>query len=305
MPPAPRLAIAATAFQRPIHLDRMLCSVARARNHAHWPLYLSVEPSERTQEVLDVIETHRGTLDLHVRVNAQRKGVRQNPHDNIVWAFEQKADLVLLLEDDLVIGRDALEYCELLNAGALGGDEVVCANLLMTTCNSESIHCPASEDEHERLREFVIRTRFFSSVGVLFSRQQWQRHFAPNWFRDGFCMENWEGHPSVGWDVAMNGYLLANRGLQVLQSLVPRVTHDGAGGTHVTDDFQARSFDNVQLPDTQDTPLRSLQVLDARNDLMRIPSPTVRLYVNLCRHLWTQQTTSIAHRLIHRGIPES
>ena len=41
--------------------------------------------------------------------------------------------------------------------------------------------------------------------------------------------------------------LLTTQGLQVLQSLVPRVTHEGADGTLVTAEFQARSFGNVEL----------------------------------------------------------
>jgi hypothetical protein len=109
-------------------------------------------------------------------------------------------------------------------------------------------------------------------------------------------MENFEGRPAVGWDVAMNRLLLTQPGLQVLQSLVPRVTHDGADGTHVTSEFQARSFSQVELSAPEDTRVEALRVCDPLTDLDQVPSASARMYLNLCRHLWTLQAQSLTFK---------
>ncbi len=293
--PTPRQAIAATAHNRPDRLRQLLDSIARADGAADWPIFLSIEPTERQAEILAVVDAYRGRLDIHRRVNDERLGVRRNPHANVLWALAEGAELVLLLEDDLVLDRQGLRWSELVAAQALRRPEVMCANLLTTTCLSESIHMPAP-CEVEALHDVVLRMRFFSSYGLLFTRAQWERHFAPNWFVDEPRMEGWRGQAATGWDVAMNRLLLTSPELCVLQSLVPRVNHDGAGGSHVSDAFQAASFAHVQLDLRPELALQSLRVLDAVADLARIPTANARMYVNLCRHLWTLQESTLAFK---------
>lgn len=289
------LAIAATAHNRPDRLERLLASIAQATGCKRWPVFISIEPTSRLAEIQAVIERFKGRLSLRSRVNEARKGVRHNPFDNVEWVIAEAAQTVLLLEDDLMIDRQALRWCELLAASALQQPQVLCANLLMTTCNSESIFIPAAA-ERQQLADLVIATRFFSSYGMLFTRQQWIGHFRANWFVDTPLMENFEGRPAVGWDVAMNRLLLRSPGLQVLQSLVPRVTHDGDDGTHVTPGFQARSFSHVELDGSAQAELAALRVCDPLADLDIVPSAAARMYLNLCRHLWTLQAQSLAFK---------
>lgn len=291
--------IAATCYNRPERLQRLLESVAAAQERLpagqRWKLCISIEPGPVQDAVQAVVEACAARLQITSRINRERKGVRHNPHDNIEWCLEQGADVVLLLEDDLQIDPLALQWCAMLAAGPLREPQVLGANLLMTTCCSESIHMPAWQ-EWASLSDLVLRTRFFSSYGLLFTRRQWQQHLQPNWFTDSPRMENWEGGRAVGWDVALNRYLLASPGLEMLQSLVPRVTHDGSGGTHVTDEFQARSFDNIAIDRDGRHDFTALKVVDALADLDAIPSAAARMYVNLSRHLWTQQASHLRFR---------
>lgn len=288
-------AISATAYNRPDRLERLLASVAQAASCQRWPVYISVEPTPRLAEIRAVIDRYSDRLRLTSRVNETRKGVRSNPYDNVEWVIAEGAGTVLLLEDDLVIDHQALRWCELLAGSALRRPDVLCANLLMTTCNSESIFIPAAT-ERDRLADLVIATRFFSSYGLLFTRQQWIEHFRSNWFVDTPLMENFEGRPAVGWDVAMNRLLLTTPGLQVLQSLVPRVTHEGDDGTHVTPEFQARSFANVELAPASAVEITALRVCDPRHDLDSVPSASARMYLNVCRHLWSLQAQSLSFK---------
>ena len=293
------LTIAATAYNRPDRLARLLASIAAADEAQRWAVVISVEPSPQQPAILAVLANYAGRLNLHHRTNAERGGVRRNPHDNIEWALALGAQTVLLLEDDLTIDRQALRWCAQLAEDALMAPEVMCANLLMTTCNSESIFVPA-DAERASLANIVVRTRFFSSYGLLFTRAQWARHFAGNWFVDEPVMENWAGELAFGWDVAMNRLLLADPTLCVLQSVVPRVLHEGRDGTHVTAAFQSRSFDNVQLGG--DEALGALKVVDPLTGLAQIPSPCARMYLNLARHLWTLQAQAIAHKQLYAHV---
>lgn len=286
------LAISATAHDRPGHLGRLLESLVRAQRTAHWPVYLGIEPTARTPEILAVIESYRDRLPITFRVNEQKKGVRRNPHDNVQWVVDSGHTAVLLLEDDLVIDRLALRWCEAVLDQGLLNERVLCANLLLTTCNSLSIFTPHA-DEVDSLADLVVRTRFFSSYGLLFTAAHWQRHFVPNWFTDTPCMLDWRGQKVTGWDVAMNRVVLTHRELQVLQSLVPRVTHDGAGGTHVRDGFQAASFDHVRLDLGTAAGLNALQVVDPLAASDAPLTPQARMYLNACQHLWTLQESAL------------
>lgn len=291
-----RHAIAVTAYNRPQLLDHLLASVLGADDVARWRVHVGVDPSTALQSNLEVIERYRKHLDIEVTINPTPLGVRRNPFATVERALVAGADAVLLLEDDLTIARDALTFCHALSASFLHAHDVLCANLLLTTCCSESVFDVADEQELPVIAEMVVRTRFFSSYGLLFSKAQWRHYFRDNWFNDQPRMENWVGGCATGWDVAMNRLLLTQPGLRVLQSLLPRVNHHGAVGTHVTSDIQARSFANVQLGRHTLRQEDLLRVVDPLLDFENIPSRQARLYLNLCRHLWQLQESSLAFK---------
>jgi hypothetical protein len=43
-------------------------------------------------------------------------------------------------------------------------------------------------------------------------------------------------------------------------------------------------------------PLTALRVLDPVADLQRLPTAAARMYVNLCRHLWTLQESTLVFK---------
>lgn len=294
-----KFVIAVTAYNRPELLDALLKCLTGVRGIGHWSVRIAVDPSDKLEANLAVLGGYRNRLALDHAVNEQNKGIRKNPYDNIQAAFDAGAEVVLLLEDDLTIGKDALELCRLLADGPLYEDWVMCANLLLTTCMSESIYDPITEQDCLALAALVVSTRFFSSYGLLVSRRQWQDYFVPNWFVDEPRMDDWLGNAAVGWDVAMNRLLLLNPELRVLQSLVPRVNHHGKLGTHVGPEFQSRSFDNIKLERYLLPVIAGIEVVDPLRDLQRIPSSGARLYLNLCRQLWTLQQSALLFK--HRA----
>lgn len=288
-------AISLTAHNRPDLLVQALDSLAAADGADRWQVYLGVEPTPQTQEILALLPRFSPRLRIQARVNDRKLGVRHNPYETVQWVLAQGHDTVLLLEDDLLVDTQALRWCELLAQGALQQPEAMCANLLTTTCMSESIFMPAAS-EATALADVVLKGRFFSSYGLLFTREQWQRHFVPAWFVDNPAMENFHGMPGVGWDLAMTRTLLLDKRLHVLQSLVPRVTHIGTHGTHIDQRFQDASFANVVLGLDGGAPLQTLRVLDPVADLAQVPSAAARMYINLARHLWTLQASSLTFK---------
>jgi hypothetical protein len=288
--------ISVTCYNRPEHLDRLLASISAADSHDNWTIAICIEPCEKLADINVVLSKYSSSLTIISRVNDVRKGVRQNPFDCVEWSIANGAKTILLLEDDLIIDHFALRWCEEISAGALKAPNTMCANLLMTTCNSESIYTPAPS-EWPQLSPIVLRTRFFSSIGLLFSDLQWEQYFKNNWFVDVPNMENWIGNYVFGWDVAMNRLLLSSPKLEVLQSLVPRVTHDGADGTHTTADFQSRSFDNITIDINGHRPFDRLKVCHPIDDLGEICSYSARMFINLSRHLWTYQQKSL--KIVH------
>jgi hypothetical protein len=287
------LAIALTAYNRPDLLSSLLLSLVQAQGVRDWRIHVDVDPSPLLQQNLDVLGRYEASLDIVANVNRRRKGVRRNPFDAVAGAFASGADIVLLLEDDLSVSRDALTVCRALVETALLEPSILCANLLLTTCFSESIFDPVAAGEWSDLAAIFVKTRFFSSYGLLMAREQWERYFVAHWFADKPAMLRFNGKATTGWDTAMNRLLFARPHLNVLQSLVPRVNHH-APGTHVKPEFQRRSFDNVELDRCAlkdgDCPI----VLDPFDDLGRIPSGQARLYLNLCRHVWTLQEALMA-----------
>lgn len=237
-------AICLCAYNRPALLRELLASVARAHNAAQWPIFISLEPSPVQDEILAVVDAFRDTLHIHSRVNTQRLGVWRNPFACIEWALASGAVHILLLEDDLLIDPFALDWCTQVLPWMQDDANIMAANLLFTTCNSSAIFvCP--DDKRQTYGHWVISTRNFSSLGLFFTRKQWQRHLAPAWFGKG--VRGWDGLRTDGWDNAVLRHMVCAERLRVLQSLVPRVAHRGIWGEHVRPEFQDYSHALVQV----------------------------------------------------------
>ena len=89
---------------RPHYLKQMLNSL-RDNNLDGWTLYVNAEPN---QEVIDVIKAI-DFIEVSLVINTERLGVRKNPFNVLNRAFENGAEFVLHLEDDLILSPDAVD----------------------------------------------------------------------------------------------------------------------------------------------------------------------------------------------------
>ncbi len=294
----PKRIIALTAYNRPRLLEACLQSLAKAQNITDWEIRISVDPSERTEELERIILSAMSNgLRISHRVNTAKLGVRANPHSLLQWCFKDNAKLVLYLEDDIVVSSDCLVFCDAIGSLFDFSSEYLCGNLLTTTCNSHSVFCPPPGSGSE-LKDFVIKNKFFSSLGIILNQQQFLSHFEPNWFRSPLKLRGFQGQEADGWDLAINDYLLSRPDLYALQSLVPRITHKGIIGTHSNEDFHHSSYSHVmeyeppidELSATSQ-PL-TIQVL-SREEMTAIDSaswPYTKSFLNLAHHLTDLQS---------------
>ncbi len=302
--------IAMTAYNRPTLLYACLQSLSAANKIDNWQIWILIDPSDLVAEIIAVIEFFiKNGLKIKFEVNSAKMGVRRNPYKLLQWCFGLDASLVLYLEDDVIVSRDCLEVAEAIGKIPDFSSNYLAANLLTTTCNSHSVFTVAAA-EQLKLKNIFLENKFFSSLGIILNRYQFLKHFEPNWFRTPLKLRSFWGAESDGWDLAINDYLLSCDQLFNIQSLVPRITHQGTHGTHADYDFHQLAYSHIQvLEATADSELISepnsldegfLVQIIKRNDVKNLGEafedslqPYVKSYVNLIHQLTDLQSSSI------------
>jgi hypothetical protein len=109
-----RVRILMTAYRRPQYTRKVLESWSRVRGIESVPITIFLEPSDRQDQMLDVIKRaqNEGVLNLDVQVNERVLGVDVNIAVGAETLFHEDPELDYLMfsEDDLVVSDDALEY---------------------------------------------------------------------------------------------------------------------------------------------------------------------------------------------------
>ena len=237
--------IAITAYNRPTLLYTCLKKLSSAYNIEDWQIYISIDPSSLTSEIISGVESFsKSNLKINFVVNESKMGVRRNPYKLLQWCFGNEAELVLYLEDDVVVSVDCLQVAEAINRVPKFADYYLCANLLTTTCSSQSIFNPNPETQFA-LRTIFLENKFFSSLGIILNRHQFIKHFEHNWFNYPLNLKNFRGAESDGWDIAINDYLLSTSDLFVIQSVIPRISHQGTYGTHADYNFHQSAYSHI------------------------------------------------------------
>jgi hypothetical protein len=224
------LAICLTAWNRPDSLRRLLQSLARLRGLPRWKLYVQVEPSDVQEEVIDRLRCAALPCDLQIAINPVRRGVRANPAQCLARAWGDGAQVFLLLEDDLELSADALEFVEHSCCLPLWNQRYACGNLHFSTCFNHA-HLQVWPEADQAFPVAAVETYFLSSLGLFFTRQQYERFVCAHWWDAPLQLRSFDGARVAGWDCALNQALLV--GTQpCLQSLLPRVRHHGIEGVH-------------------------------------------------------------------------
>jgi hypothetical protein len=263
-------AITITGWRRP-HLFRTLLRSLAANDLREWDIFIQLEPSEFVEDFRIAAAEILSATSTSIVVNPERLGVRTNPYRLLSRAFNEGADFVLYLEEDLLLSDDvtalALWYAE------NHRPEWMSLSLLSGGCGSQGF---ISDRNYP---EILFTGKSFNSLGFVVRRDEWWRHVHPAWFADQPTFYNIQGEKMSGWDWSVYRHLFSTPGLYSLQPAAARATHTGReGGVHCTPEWHDTSFEGLELAEAS-TASRNYHVLT----LAELPAPLRRQAV-----LWDQ-----------------
>lgn len=207
---------------RPGYLAETLDSWSAVRGLSAWPFRFVVEPGAelaRCRAVIEAFSRRRVARAVEVEVNAERRGVRANPHHALSSAFRTGAGFVVLCEEDIVVADDVLE-CLL----AVPDDPGVLAA------------CAFSDRPAPQPTDVLADTGFSAWVWGTWA-DRWERHLRDDWFEA--ARAPWDG-AGAGWDFGVER-IAAAAGLRFVGPLASRSDNIGRdGGVHaLPEEFEA------------------------------------------------------------------
>lgn len=269
-------------WNRPHNLADTLASLARVRRLDQWQLFIQVDPSPQQGQVLEVIRQAQLSCGVSLCCNPTRLGVRANPMACLERAALTGAQWFLYLEDDLQLSADALEFVEYAIDFPGFSNEFVVGNLHFSGC-SNNAHLAIPDVINSRWPGLAIRSRFLSSLGLFFSRAQFEKFVKPHWWRHPLKVRDLHGNCGAGWDYALSEALLESRGFS-FQSLLPRVRHHGIHGVHFTPEAHRKGWCGAGLWPGED-PLLELTALDCDSEQLG----PFRAFATMAQQCWSLQ----------------
>ena len=289
------LAVCLTAWNRPDCLQRLLQSLTRLRGLAACQLFVQVEPSDKQAELLAALDAAVLPCAMHVQCNLLRQGVRANPLLCLERAWTRGAEAFLLIEDDLELSADALEFVQHCLQRTDWEERYACGNLHFSTCFNHA-HLQHWDAADRSLPSIALDTFFLSSLGLFFNRGQYERFIRLHWWDSPLQLRSFEGNRVAGWDCALNqALLLGSR--PCLQSLLPRVRHHGVQGVHSDAVLHQLSYAHAGLYDGENV-MHGLQVIsidDLNSGSFRYFQWVVLL--RMAGQLWTMQRSCLKRQI--------
>lgn len=223
-----------TVYNRPEYLGPVLDSLVGVRGWEDWHLCISIEPSDRLQEVQDLVATFLPKVhprSVEVIVNPERYGVLHHPWVRWQELFERGFDYVLRSEDDLIHGQDVLEYHSWA-AATFQHDPAVGIVTAFAADNRSHAEC------HRR-----IGLGSPLLIGTWFDR--WRDVIGPTWDHDYSTGDT----NTRGWDHNIHLRVFPERGLHAILPNHTKVEHIGVFGEHSTPEvFYVQPPFDVNIP---------------------------------------------------------
>ena len=253
--------ITITGWQRPQLFRELLKSLA-VNDLQGWEVFVQLEPSEFVEEYRAAAAENLRAVPVSFVVNRERLGIRRNPYRLLERAFDEGADLVLYLEEDLLLAQDATALA--LWFAKNHRPEWMCLSLLSGGCGSKGF---ISDRNYPNI---LFAGKNFNSLGFAVRREEWDRHFRPAWFAD-WPLYDFRGAITGGWDWSVYRQLLSTLDLFSLQPAAARATHTGRAGVNVRPEWHDSAFKDLELAEASAT-TRNYQVLK----LDELPGPLRR-----------------------------
>ena len=230
-------AITITGWQRPELFHALLKSLA-ANDLRGWQIFVQLEPSEYSEAYCAAAAEILSGVPLSITVNPERLGVRINPYSLLSRVFEEKADFVLYLEEDLLLAPDATALAQWYATNHRS--EWMCLSLLSGGCGSKGF---ISEPNHP---ELLFAGKSFNSLGFAFRRNEWEQHIRPAWLSDQIVYTCY-GQGNGSWDWSVYLHVIMTEGLYTLQPAAARATHTGRYGMYCGPEFHDAAFTGLDL----------------------------------------------------------
>lgn len=212
--------ISIIAYKRPDYFEQLVLSLIK-NDLKNWRIYIQLDPSDKTNEIIDIANKYLKHYDLDIRVNHKRLGVRLNPYSLLQRVFDNGSKLNIHLEEDIVISDDVTKLALWYEKQNL--ENILCMNLVTNGCFSAS---SVISYEPTNINK-IIKTKLFNSIGIILTNLQWNSNIKEAWMERDIKLYSYEGVQVDGWDVALYGKLLNNPDLYTLSPLTPRTTHIG------------------------------------------------------------------------------
>lgn len=215
-----RKAIVFTAFDRVEYLKKTLDSWAKVRMIQEYDIYFKVEPSDKVNEICEIINNFAIKIGniVNVDVNNKVMGCATNTWFALDKSFEIY-DFVILAEDDIVVSEDVCEYFTYLENKYKNDEDVavISANTKWDTTDQNSI-C-----KEQKFNGLVWGTW----------KKIWDAYFKDTW--------DWNyssgGSGPSGWDWNLTLRILPNNNLFSIHPLTSRSQHIGEEGIHCNSDI--------------------------------------------------------------------
>jgi hypothetical protein len=230
-------AITITGWQRPQLFDALLKSLA-ANDLRGWQIFVQLEPSEFVEAYRAAAAEVLPDVPVFLTVNPERLGIRMNPYSLFSRVFEEKADFVLHLEEDLLLAPDATALAQWYAGNCRS--EWMCLSLLSGGCGSKGF---ISEPSYP---ELLFAGKSFNSLGFAFRRNEWEQHIRPAWLSDQIVYTCY-GQGNGSWDWSVYRHVIMTEGLYTLQPVAARATHTGRYGVYCGPEFHDAAFTGLDL----------------------------------------------------------
>lgn len=232
-----RLVVAMTVSSLPDRLDYLrstLDSWRRVRGLKDWLFRFHVEPDDSlAQSNIDLINDWTVDMDLtdvHVVYNTSRMGVLRNPWSAFESAFALGAWFVLLVEEDVLVSPDVLEYFD--RTAQIFAEQ----KAALAVCGSYFGEAGAP-------MEIYLAQDFCPLTWGTWS-DRWRSVLRDTWDHD-YSTGNQDGS-EAGWDWNIRRRIIPERQMACVFPRVSRSLHIGKHGVHMRpEDFaasQAPSF---------------------------------------------------------------
>jgi hypothetical protein len=285
-------AITITGWQRP-HLFRSLLRSLAANDLRGWSIFIQLEPSEFVEDFRTAAAEILSATPTSIVVNAERLGVRLNPYRLLSRVFNEGADLVLYLEEDLLLSDDVTALAQWYANNHR--PEWMSLSLLSGGCGSQGFI------SDRKYPDILFAGKSFNSLGFVVRRDEWWGHVRPAWFADQPTFYDIRGEEISGWDWAVYHHLFATPGLYSLQTAAARATHTGReGGVYCLPEWHDTAFEGLELAEAS-AASRNYRVLT----LAELPAPLRRQavlwdQVNCALNVITERTSQLNALLLAR-----